>query len=461
MDPSGYLGVLRRHLALLLVCTLAGLALAGALAAVLPRTYQARATLFLEVRSVSASLYERNLFALQRVDSYPRLIDAPSVLQRVDDELGLPGAPSRLAARVSADNPPDTVLVEVTGVAGTPGAAAALANAAARSLSAEVEQIESGQNSNSYAVQLAPKASATPPSRASSPSVAVVLALGLLAGLAVGSSLAFLLETIRPIARTAADVRRLVGLPVVGQLPWTTVHRFSSLLPSASAREAAANLHALTQGALPRTLLLVPADAASDRPLARRLIAAGLAETGRDVALVETGFEMRHLRDTPLGPDIAGLLDVLAGRATVQEVVWRNAIGGVDLVPVGRRSSLPSRFEIERRLPAAIEEVTQRHEVVVVQAPVAGSPIDLAAVAPVGATALLVGSARRTTQRSLRRAKAQLNALGVPTAGVLLIDASAVLQVDVAESWQDADFGAASHSAPPVRAEDRSEAPVS
>src|SRR6187551_1145790 len=87
---------------------------AAALGAALPRSYEASATLFLQVDSPESSLLERSQFAQARVKSYPDLVTSPQVLEATVDDLELGITPQQLATRLSASNPRDTVLLTVT-----------------------------------------------------------------------------------------------------------------------------------------------------------------------------------------------------------------------------------------------------------------------------------------------------------------------------------------------------------
>lgn len=68
-------------------------------------------------------------FAAQRVKSYTQIVSSPDVLQPVIAELGLPYTDAQLAAKVSASNPPLTVLIDVAATDASPQQAAAIANA--------------------------------------------------------------------------------------------------------------------------------------------------------------------------------------------------------------------------------------------------------------------------------------------------------------------------------------------
>src|SRR6185312_4249232 len=107
----GWLIVKRRWLVLLLPIIIA---LGAVLAYNLfwPKTYTATTTLFLRSPDVktSASAYQGNLFTMQRVHTYVKMVQSDDLARLVVDKLGLDTSPPDLAGRVKATTQKDTVL---------------------------------------------------------------------------------------------------------------------------------------------------------------------------------------------------------------------------------------------------------------------------------------------------------------------------------------------------------------
>src|SRR6478752_123620 len=137
MELSDYLKAFRERWLLILVCTLVGGGLAGLITQRIQPTYTGEATLFLKVDSKTGSLYERSQFGLQRVKSYPAVVQSPDVLLPVMAELKLGGTLEDLQARVSATNPTNTFFLKVQAEDSSADQAAAVANAVAKNLAVQ------------------------------------------------------------------------------------------------------------------------------------------------------------------------------------------------------------------------------------------------------------------------------------------------------------------------------------
>jgi capsular polysaccharide biosynthesis protein len=128
-------------------------------------------------------------WATRAVRSYVQLATTPVVLQPVIEELGLVDTATSLAERVSASNPLDTQLLNISVSDRSPELAASIANAVARSLAREVEVLETPSGGGDSNVRIATVRSALAPDSPSSPNTRMNLALGLLGGLALGVAL--------------------------------------------------------------------------------------------------------------------------------------------------------------------------------------------------------------------------------------------------------------------------------
>ncbi|MES5818001.1 Wzz/FepE/Etk N-terminal domain-containing protein [Streptomyces sp. RG80] len=88
MDLHEYLDVLRRRRSFVVACILLGLA--AAVTVLMPRTYTARAQLFIATNDQnSTNAYAGSLFAQQRVKPYTKIANSPAVLGGVIAKLGL------------------------------------------------------------------------------------------------------------------------------------------------------------------------------------------------------------------------------------------------------------------------------------------------------------------------------------------------------------------------------------
>lgn len=150
-----------------------------------PASYTARAVLFVIATPAGGAYYQSAQFAEKRAATYPALLTAPEVLDRTRTQLDLDVPASALIPMLTATNPTDSPLVEVTATARTPELAQQLAGAAAQNLADYAVDLESG-GTEEGAVTIKLAVPARQPLYPSSPSPLVLGALGGLAGGALG-----------------------------------------------------------------------------------------------------------------------------------------------------------------------------------------------------------------------------------------------------------------------------------
>jgi capsular polysaccharide biosynthesis protein len=207
MELQDYAAALRRHWPTWIGLT--AVAVVTALAVVLFSTpaYQATAKVFV------ASTAEGNSgsqFVNQRVTSYPDIAESRAVLGPVIEDLDLTEPFTNLRARVEAVNPPDTSLVRITVTDDDPVRAATVANSVAHWFSVVVEDLEEPRTGGSP-VALTVTDLATVPNTPVFPQPSLLLAMGLVVGLALGVAMAIVRSRRDTRLYREADVRAAWG----------------------------------------------------------------------------------------------------------------------------------------------------------------------------------------------------------------------------------------------------------
>lgn len=454
MTAPGYLQVFQQRWGVILASLVACVGLAALATAVIPPTYTAKATLFLSVQSSVASLAELSQFSLARVGSYPDLVYSEEVLEHAADEIGSDASTRELASLVSASNPTGTVLVEVTAEGPTGADAAALANATAAGLAEEVSEIENSPDST-YTVELDVRIPAQAPGSPSAPQRTVILGLGIVSGLALGAILALTLAQLDTRIRTAADVRRVSGLPVFGQFRRRrrSGSRHPALLdPEADGYlEAALNIRQANGGEVPRFVVLAPTSPTSAPTEVRLGLARAYAETGRSALLLEGAPEpdsavpaIADLAERPgLGELLGSASDEYADSA--HQVDDSPGDGVVRALPRGLE--VPSALVTERRFPKLARTILAETDVVIVQASTLTRPLDLHAVVPLADVVVVVARYGTTREGELARIVTDLRLEGVRPIGVVFVDVPRRHHTDLAASWRSDDFAGPSGAA--------------
>jgi capsular polysaccharide biosynthesis protein len=425
METPNYPTAFRERWYLIVVGALLGVLAAVALGAALPRSYEASATLFLQVDSPESSLLERSQFAQARVKSYPDLVASPQVLEATIDDLALGITPQQLATRLSASNPRDTVLLTVTASAPSAELAALTANAVAEHLSDLVDDLESD-------VRLTLTLPAAVPTSQASPQPIILIGLGLLGGLAVGAIAVAAFAQLDPRVRSVPEVRSLTGLPVVGQLPpglARTLRRGESTPAVDEAlRATVVNQRLLAGEQRRRVVAFVPAGAGARDDAVDAV--AGLARTIRT-----SGRSVLVLATEPTPPHGTGAF-LHRVRAVFES--WPKP-KPQDAVPAITHRTLPAASDQARStaLLRAVATGISRHHVVLVVADAATDVFALADIA--GVEVVVVADRRHTSRSSLIDAATSLEFAGTRPLAVLMANVGSRSRVDLPATWEEDD----------------------
>jgi capsular polysaccharide biosynthesis protein len=208
----GQLGrVLLRYWVLILVGTLLGGTLAFGVTRFMTPVY--RATAIQLVKGLpgtgAAANYEAAQYAVSRAKTYPSFVHSLEVLEGVRRDMGNTQSIVQLREDLSATNPVETPLLEITASAPTRAEAQEKANSAARHMARFITQIETVGNRSPIAVETAVEAA--PPINAASPKTLVIAALGALMGFALATIIALINSYVRYQRRSAFRRKQAIG----------------------------------------------------------------------------------------------------------------------------------------------------------------------------------------------------------------------------------------------------------
>ena len=213
------------------------------------------------------------------------------------------------------------------------------------------------------------------PDEPSSPSLPLNLVLGLLAGFGLAGGFLFVREQIDRTLRDPADVKNVLGLPLLGITPKIDSDNVIDDVedPNSDMAEAylsiAANLDLATDHGFPRTAMLTSASPGEGKTSSSYALANRLARDGRNVVLVD--FD---LRNPSIGkrlelPNERGVTDLLTGRMQVADVLQSGARANLSVITTGKKPPNPGELISSERTGALISELASRFDHVIVDAP--------------------------------------------------------------------------------------------
>ena len=442
MELRDYLRVFRAHWLGMIVIIVVGVIVAFGWTLIQPKVYTADATAVVQAAStdgednVSTAMVGNSL-ATSRVKTYVDIGGSRAVAERVISDLGLDTSPSSLASGVSVTNPIDTASLRVSAESSSPENARDIAEAWVRAMAAEVNDLESGDETKQGALFLRPVDSARLPGSPSSPNVKLALAIGGLVGLAIAVGYGLLRYTLDRRIRSVEAVEKETGIAVVGTIPDektftaddrlipfdggnTASSRNSHLFGIAEAvRELRTNIQYMDVDNPPRVLVVTSPLPGDGKSTIASNLAITLASGGQPVVLID-GDLRRPVVSGLFGlPEGAGISDVLAGRAKISEVAHRYGNGNLLIVGAGKIPPNPSEVLGSARMRDLLAAVS-RDAVVIIDAPPLIPVTDAAVLAHSADGAVIVGTVGKTTYEVLGKALGNLERAGARALGIIL-----------------------------------------
>lgn len=442
MDLRSQLRVLRSHWLALVIFTLLGTTAFGVWALVQPKVYSAEASGYVTANTVStdaaSALVGENL-AKAKVKSYIDLGMWRSVAERAIQELNLSESAEDVVGRVSVSNPIDTVNVNVRADGATPEAARDLAQAWLSSMATEISELElksregGGEEVTGAPIVLIEGDSARLPVEPSYPNVKVFFAVGTLIGLVLGLVYTMLRHTLDRRIRSADVLETELGLAVVGSIPFEkALNRGIHLLPldgqvvpkqlfavSEALRELRTNIQFMNVDNPPRVLVVTSPVPGDGKSTTSANLAIALAAAGQKVYLIDADLRRPRIASYFGLIEGAGLSDILAHRASIDDVVQSPGAVGLHIIGAGRLPPNPSELLGSGRMKQLLEHLSSS-AVVILDAPPLLAVTDAAVLSTQADGAVIVVSAGKTTTELLRRALAALQKVGGHPLGIVL-----------------------------------------
>ena len=290
-------------------------------------------------------------------------------------------------------------------------------------------------------------------------------AMGVFIGLFLGVVLAFVIETFDTSVGAIEDIEEILSIPVIGVIPYATHDDIkkqflqeSTLKLTEEAMDRDANLVAhfapkstvaesyralrtnlqfqvLEKGV--KTISITSASAKEGKTTVAANLALVLAQMGKKVLLVDTdlrrpsvsGFfglsSKPGLTDVILGEmgwrDVVRTTpDLMTGQMSLEEIMFTPGIDNLSILPSGPIPHNPSEILDSERMTEFISEVKGEYDVVVFDSPPILPATDPAILGSKLDGVLLLYLVGKLGRGALKRAKTQLDNVGVNTLGVVL-----------------------------------------
>jgi polysaccharide biosynthesis transport protein len=265
------------------------------------------------------------------------------------------------------------------------------------------------------------------PDEPSSIGLPMALALGFVAGLAVGVAIALTRNTLDTSVKSPEVLREVSGAPNLGTIAHDpavprrplTVHEDAQSPRAEAFRQLRTNLQFVDVDVPRKVIVVTSAMPAEGKTTTVTNLAIALASAGSRVLLIEGDLRRPKVADLLGIERTVGLTSVLSGRLRADQVIQPWAGGMFDVLASGPLPPNPSELLASAQMEALLTELRSVYDVVLLDTPPLLPVTDAAAVAPATDGAILVCRFRQTSRSQVETAAAALEAVGAPLLGTV------------------------------------------
>ncbi|MCC5805693.1 MAG: polysaccharide biosynthesis tyrosine autokinase [Opitutales bacterium] len=268
------------------------------------------------------------------------------------------------------------------------------------------------------------------PARPYSPNISLNLAIGLVAGFGLGLGLVFALAILDDKIKTAFDIESTIGLPLIGIVPRIsrvdvtekarivadnqdkhTVESFRAIVSTLKLNEESRNAKVIL------TTSTVPSEGKS---FVSTNLAITFANHGERTIIVDSDLRMPNIAKSLDLESKVGSLHVLTGDKKLEDVIIKDYLPNLDILPSGGRSKSPTQMLSSERFANLIHELRLRYDKVIIDSPPLAPVSDALNVLPLVDGVLYVVRfnmvKRKTANLNIRR----LRESNIPVFGAVL-----------------------------------------
>ena len=264
---------------------------------------------------------------------------------------------------------------------------------------------------------------ATLPASPAGPGKRILLPLGAFLGMTLGVGAIFVRDRFDDRVRDRADLERCLDAPVLAAVPrvWRRVADPALVFcraPFSPAAEAYRYLRARLNPLITSVsdhgavLLVAGAQALEGRTCVAANLATALAHAGDTVILVDADLRHPSLSEVFSTGERPGLTDLLAGRASLEEVAVPTEVPGLRLVTVGEVAVRPADMFEVAGLTRAFAGMRAVADVVVIDSAPVQAVSDAIILARVSDLVVVVADVRRTDRGAASAAVQEIRATG-------------------------------------------------
>jgi receptor protein-tyrosine kinase len=283
-----------------------------------------------------------------------------------------------------------------------------------------------------------------------SPKKAVALLAALGGGLVLGCGLALLRDSMDQLLRTAAQAGRLLGTPVLGEVPEVgrlgpgerfRLARATLLCPESDVAAAFESIAAeVCYGRSFRngcSLVITSPHRGDGKSTVAANLAIAAALAGRRTLLIDADLRKPILHKVFDVSGRAGIADVVNDGLNVEQVVHATAVRGLSLLPAGTLNGSPAEVIGSPEFTRLVRRLEVEFDLIVLDAPPLLGTGDARVLAAHSDAAVVVLRAQRSTRQAAKQACDRIAGVGCALLGLVFNGGDGEGQFGAARSLRD------------------------
>ncbi|MFO0889772.1 MAG: polysaccharide biosynthesis tyrosine autokinase [Isosphaeraceae bacterium] len=261
----------------------------------------------------------------------------------------------------------------------------------------------------------------------------MTLVAAVLVGAMLGAGLAAVVDRFDQRIRSIEELRRALGLPVLGQVPYLTpsqaaaagqvglIGRSMPHSPCAEAyRAIRTNLEFLRRNRTVRVILVTSPHSGDGKSTVASNLAVGMAHLGRRVLLVDADLRKPNQDRIHGLPRLRGLTHVVRRLLPLGRVVQRTSVENLDLLTTGPQVPNPAELLMSPGMGEFLDEARAAYDLVIIDSSPMLAVTDASVIGSSVDGVLLVVSLNGLSHTDVERTRELLEAMGAFALGVAI-----------------------------------------
>lgn len=299
-----------------------------------------------------------------------------------------------------------------------------------QSIAARARETSMTSNIETQSARIVDQALPSPENKPISPNLPLNLGLGLVGGLGLGLAFAFFVAFVDDRVKSSYDIEGVVGLPLIGIIPqikkMEQADKAQIVVNNADRQVAEAfltlhsSLRLKDESKNAKCILITSTIPGEGKSFTTTNLALTFAAHGEKVVVIDCDLRKPNVHKSFRLENLKGVIDVCAGKSTIDDVVIRNVQPNLDVITTGGRAKNPTQILNSKGFEILLSDLRKTYDRVFIDTPPLAAVSDALIVLP-----LVDGSIFTIFFNKVRRKAAQFCAkklleANVPNFGAVL-----------------------------------------